>query len=293
MEFTQLKYFYLAAKYEHFTKAANELHISQPALTKSIRQLEDELQTNLFQRVGRIVVLTESGKVLYSYVGELLAIERDLRNEIDAASRREEEKVNIIVRCLFSMIPGMIKGFIELYPRITVNLYQGNNEDLIKSNNYDLIISGSMDEMNNKNSLVLLTEPIDVCISSKHPLADRESVSIEELADTPYVGLTDNRILGKTIKDYFENVGFKPSTFVSCDDSATLSSLVKEQVGFTLISRYTFDVGDDSGLKMIPLSTDTLERKVYLTWRPRSYMTASVSRLKDFIVRYIKEYPFT
>lgn len=292
MEFTQIRYFYLAAKYEHLTKAAKELHISQPALTKSIKQLEDELQTELFRRVGRNIVLTDTGKVLYKYAVEILSIERDLFSEIETVKSNEQEQVSLIVRCIFSMIPGIIKGFVKQHPEVSINVIQGNGYNLIKNNNYDLMISGTVDEMNKKECQILFTEPIDIGVSVNHPLASKEYVSIEEMKDTPYIGLTDNRVLGKTINNYFIENGFTPVTTIACDDAQIIQNLVKAEIGFTMLSRYTFNLSNDPDIKILKLAPNKLERNVYISWRHRSYTPKVVIQLKEYIINYIKDYQF-
>lgn len=144
----RLKVFYTVASRMSFTKASGELNISQPAVTKHIREIEDQLRTKLFDRKGSSIQLTPSGKILYTYAEKIRNIYRDLEFEISQLNQQHQGKLIIGASTTVAqyILPEILAGFNTYYKDIRIELLTYNTETisaLLKEGKIDLgIIEG-------------------------------------------------------------------------------------------------------------------------------------------------------
>ena len=136
MELLQLKYFSAAAAQEHITKAAEQLHIAQPALTQSIRRLEEELGVKLFNRSGRNIVLNETGKLFLKRIAPVLAELDRIPEEIREAEGIFRRTIHMNVVAASALITKIIIRYKALHPQVEFQLMHSEKED-----NYDIGIT--------------------------------------------------------------------------------------------------------------------------------------------------------
>lgn len=144
----RLKVFYTVANRLSFTKAANELNISQPAVTKHIKEIENQLNTKLFDRKGTTIQLTESGKILFVYAEKSRQLYRDLEFSISQLNKQEKGKLKIGASTTIAqyILPEILAKFNSYYKDINIELVTHNSEDiavLLKNGKIDLgIVEG-------------------------------------------------------------------------------------------------------------------------------------------------------
>ena len=144
----RLKVFYTVANRLSFTKAANELNISQPAVTKHIKEIENQLNTKLFDRKGTTIQLTESGKILFIYAEKSRQLYRDLEFAISQLNKQEKGKLKIGASTTIAqyILPEILAKFNSYYKDINIELVTHNSEDistLLKKGQIDLgIVEG-------------------------------------------------------------------------------------------------------------------------------------------------------
>lgn len=144
----RLKVFYAVANRLSFTKAANELNISQPAVTKHIKEIENQLNTKLFDRKGTTIQLTESGKILFVYAEKSRQLYRDLEFAISQLNKQEKGKLKIGASTTIAqyILPEILAKFSSYYKDINIELVTHNSEDistLLKNGQIDLgIVEG-------------------------------------------------------------------------------------------------------------------------------------------------------
>ena len=129
MELTQLKYFYAAAECGHITKAAEKLHIAQPALTQSIRRLENELGVKLFVRKGRSIALSRCGDYLYKQLGVVLKTLDRIPDELMKISEREGKTIRVNIIAASLLTTELIIEYKRLHPDIRFILHQSEDDD--------------------------------------------------------------------------------------------------------------------------------------------------------------------
>jgi len=188
----RLEVFYSVAKRLSFTKAAQELFISQPAVTKHIRELEEKYQSRLFERNGNKIQLTAAGHVLLKYAEQIFSIHRQAEFEINAISQRNEGLLRLGASTTIAqyLIPPLLAQFHQKFPGVRVTLINGNTE-LIEQSLLKKEIDLGLIEGDSKNPQISYSElsrdEIVLVCSKSHPLAKVTEISIEQLRTIPLI----------------------------------------------------------------------------------------------------------
>lgn len=183
----RLKVFYTVANRLSFTKAANELNISQPAVTKHIKEIENQLNTKLFDRKGTTIQLTESGKILFVYAEKSRQLYRDLEFAIAQLNKKEKGKLKIGASTTIAqyILPEILAKFNSYYKDINIELVTHNSEDiatLLKSGKIDLgIVEGESKSSYFDYQKFKKDEIVLVC-KTDHPLVNK-NFKIKDLYD--------------------------------------------------------------------------------------------------------------
>lgn len=211
----RLKVFYTVAQRLSFTKAAFDLYISQPAVTRHIRELETQLKTKLFSRSGAGVQLTESGKILLSYAEKSNALSRDLEFSLAAVENRTAGKLRLAASTTIAqyILPEIMARFKERYPSIFIELLSGNSQDVEQ-----LLRNGSIDaglvEGEAKSALIDYTffRPDEIVLTcrTENPLAATIS-AVEDIANLTFVVRENGSGTQEFIQSELKKAGFNPA----------------------------------------------------------------------------------
>ena len=198
MELRHLKYFMRAAELSHFTRAAESLYISQPSLSVHIQQLEEELKTKLFVRVGRNVRLTESGKVLLQHARRAVDELEAAGHEIDAMTGLLQGSLNIATVSLFGskVLPAWIDAFNSRHPNVHLKVKAGRAEDIesgLLAGTIDLGFSLLPAEHSDINIKALIEDHSVLVVAKTHPLAKKKRLDRGDFASLP-VALPSHKI---------------------------------------------------------------------------------------------------
>ncbi|HWA25456.1 MAG TPA: LysR substrate-binding domain-containing protein [Lacunisphaera sp.] len=246
MELRHLRYFHAAAELLNFSRAAERLHVAQPALSRQIRDLEDELGTRLFDRNRRRVLLTDAGRTFFSHVAKVLA-QVDLAVAAARAAARGAGGQLIICsdwRLSIGLIPKTIADFRARFPRVEVvltDLPMHRQLAALRANRIHIgfLPAEEIASHGDLESLPLLTAEMLAVIGADHPLAHRRSIEIADLRHEPWVRLTGDHADG--YRTYVSQVcrlaGFNP--VFGPQEAASLEAL------FTM-------VGTGFGMALLP-----------------------------------------
>jgi len=232
LELRHLRYFIKAAELLHFTKAAEALYISQPTLSTHIQQLEEELGTQLFARVGRNVRLTEAGQLFLlraqSAVHEL-AIATE---EIGAVTGLLRGSLTIAALPLFSSsyLPKWITEFNSLYPNVHVKARSGASEDVeegVASGVIDLGFAILPLEHAEFNWQELFSDEIALAVAKNHPLAKKKNLQIEDLNGLEIAMPSQRIATARLAKQYFNQYEVHPTVIVEFDDGNALAAMAR------------------------------------------------------------------
>lgn len=283
MNLQLLVYFKTVAELQHFTRAANQLYITQPALSKAIHSLEAELGTVLFEKDGRNAVLTRSGLIFYKHIKKAL---EDIDNGVQAVQRQTQIESNtIFLSTLYSMhatyLPEKILAFRRRHPCSRFSLeYKYTSivlQDILQGRAELGICSNfSVDkEYASLKKLTLFHEPIGLIVSKDHPFAQRERIGVEELKEEQFiVYVRSNRGTNGILTELCKAHGFYPNITGEAYNDYGVLGMVQAGEGIAMIP--LVDAIKLNGLVQVTLALDTpLSREINLVWhseRPLSPM---------------------
>ena len=241
MELRQLQYFVKVARKQHVTRAAEELHVAQSAVSRQIHQLEEELGLKLFEQKGRNLQLTPVGKLFLHRVEELLTdLERAIR-EIKEFLDPElgEIRIGFPHTLGISLLPSVVADFRRDHPNVKFKLKQGTFSSLIRdvvSGEIDMaFISPFPDKHDQVVGQVLLTEELYAVLPANHVLAEYQSIRLEQLKDEPFVMFSDNYSLRSIVWEACRKAGFTPIVGFEGEETDTIRGLVAAGMGVSLL----------------------------------------------------------
>ena len=192
MELRSLRHFSALAETLNYRVAAERLHLTQPALTRSIASLERELGVRLFDRDKRHVALTADGAELLERAGEVLADAERLRAAAGTirARRRDEVRVAFYGPALAELTHPVIEAFCERYPSVTIRVHEADFHQgyaPLLAGEYDVALLCLNVDIPGLTRVPIFTEPVSVALWTGHPLASAAAVDLTEVLDQPWV----------------------------------------------------------------------------------------------------------
>jgi DNA-binding transcriptional LysR family regulator len=303
MELRQLRYFVAVAHKRHFTQAAEELSLAQPALSQQIQQLERELGVVLFERTSRRVRLTSAGEALLVRAERILA-------EVEWAQMEMQEytglaRGRVVLGALQFLeafrFPALLSRFHTRYPGIEIILREEATErllELLNTGQLDLTIIQIMDESwpleLTASSIVterLLTEELVLVVAPNHALAHHQKVTVEELRDEPFVLFKPGSGLRHTIIQSSMAAGFTPRILFESGELGTIRSLVAEGLGVSVLPR---SVAEAPGreVAIVSLGPPPPVRTLLLAWHTNVYHAPAAAAFLSFIRDDIRDHPW-
>ena len=249
MNLQQLEYFRVVATLEHITKAANVLHIAQPALSKIIKTLERELGLQLFDRVGKNIVLNENGKILLKYARQVEVEIGSAREELARQQLDENRSVTILLKAMPLFVVELVSGFCREHPDICVQMLTYNEQVNQIGLKYDFKIDSSISgkEAGEKNFLILMEEEMVLAVQKGHPLAGRE-IALEEIGGESFIALPSHSMQEKEIARIFKDAGVNRKVVLESSDYYTIQKMVEAGMGVAFIPQVSFGILRDPGL---------------------------------------------
>jgi len=286
MEIFQLIQFQAVAELEHMTRAAEKLNLAQPALSRTIQNLEKELGTTLFDRSGRRMQLNENGRILLRYARQILASIQDAKNEISARNTRTETRIRLCVHSATALLPQLLAEFRSLRPDIHFDIVQRIFQNT-EQPDYDMLIDSiGGSEPLPLNSCVLMQEEVVLALPSSHPLAQKSSISLKEIEGIPFVFLQRDRPWARIMLRACNEVNFTPNIVAECDNPITLCEFVRCGLGaYFLPSRTGLPLASD-GITLVPLTDFAYGRHLYLHWSYGAYLPPHIDAFQEFAIQW-------
>lgn len=302
MEFTQLEYFYETARREHITQTAEALNITQPALSKAIARLEDDLGVQLFQRDGKNIRLNEYGKVVLRYTQQILYTIGDMRAELEELSNGQAGVIRLGTS-LPAERPSKLLDRVELFlaqrPDVEFHLQQFSTAQLKKAmenREVDLAIVSTPMQEPGIHWVELFQEPMGVILSRHHPLAAREKLSLTDLRRERFYCNNPNSDVQELTDRWCERAGFHPNIHFECELPDLIGRAVSQGHGISIIARRGYErslekpcrADWEEDIVYRPLQEDYCCRVCGLAYLEDHHLPRAVRELYDQLVTYFK-----
>lgn len=284
----QLDYFRKLAAVEHITKTAQELHISQTALSSMIINLERELGVQLFDRSKRTIRLNDAGRVYLKYVNDIFTALENGRSALQDINASRERSVRLATGTSSVWSP-LFHDFCKAYPHYS--LKQSNHtipqlEKALTEMTVDFVLAGESDlNVADMEKTFFKTDSIYLCVSESHPLAHRESVYMEELRNEGFISLNETAPWNAYCDRIFTMAGYTPRVVLECDYTLR-ASLIASNFGVALTSGSAREVDLLKPNRYIQVADSYAVRRMCLYHNPQRYMTNATRDFLDFCVGY-------
>jgi DNA-binding transcriptional LysR family regulator len=286
MELRQLTYFAAVARHRHFTRAAEEVRVAQPALSQQVRRLEAELGVELFRRSTRHVELTEAGGLLLERANRMLAEAEAARQELSELVGLLRGTVSLGSLPLASLgVPAMLEAFRERYPGVTIQLHEQAIDVILammRRDELDLAfaMASPASAGPDMSGRVLYEEELVAVMSPAHALARRTSVRVEELADDSLIGFRPGSALRRAVDEQLSGAERSPAYAFETFELETIRSLASHGLGVALLpAGYLHPAGPKvASARMRP----RVRLPVSLLWRTERPRAPAAGAFLDF-----------
>lgn len=278
MDINQLEVLVIVARERSFSRAAEALGRTQPAVSQAIRRLEQEIGESLFDRSSKDGTLTPAGEVLLEYGRQMINLRRTAENAIREMRDLLQGKVTISANehTVFYLLP-VIQEFRKRYPLIKIEVQRGVASRIpkeITAREVELgVISFAPNDPSLK-SVAVLTDELTLIVSPEHPLAARSSVSVKDLGKETFIAHNAPSPYRAKVIETFEKHRTKLNIAVELPSLEAIKILVRQGVGIALVPRLTAEADIASGrLRGLAVKEMRLERKLNIIYRRNSELS--------------------
>lgn len=267
MELNSLRQFLVVARLEHLSRAAEELHVAQPSLSRTIARLESELGAPLFDRGGRLR-LNDSGRLFRDHIERALG-------ELDAGRRAVAEATSgglgtvRLASETFLTLTGPLAVYKSAYPAAEIELHWSPPEDMarrLRAQEVDLCVASQPIHAEGLEFVQLFDDAVGVGTPLDHPLAGRTSVTIDELADQPIVTARQGHWLRRLLDRLFAARDLTPKIVCQSDEASAIADLISAGLGIGLVPAFARRSITQAPVAWVPVDSADCRRTVTLYW---------------------------
>lgn len=276
MDIRHLEYFMEVARYCSFTKAAQTLYISQPAISKAIKSIEDEFGIVLFDRSGKKVVLTDAGKILYNQAKSIVKSFNNLSSEINDLMNLEKGHIRIGLPPMIgsNFFPKVITQFHERYPNVTIQLVEVGAKKVeteVANGNLDMGVAVLPTDEEIFHTFRFVKDSLKLIVHPAHPLAEREVVALSELAEEDFVYFHEDFTLHDRILEECLKIGFEPHILSKSSQWDFIVEMVAFNLGIALMPETICK--ELTCVKVLSLSEPEIPWHLGIIWRKDGYLS--------------------
>lgn len=291
MTLQQLYYFQMIAKLQHYNKAAKELHVAQPSLSKSMALLEDELQVPLFEKQGRNIILTKYGRVFQGYVNNILSEIERAKSDMQSMLDRSSGHINIAYVSPFGhdYIPKAVRNFLKRdeNSHVTFSFREGFTTAMIKAihDNEADIIFGSYEENEPDLTFVPIMKQNIILIAPPNFDILKENVrTMQDFSRYPFISYDHTSSMGRLTRKFFREEHLVMNFVCESPDELAILALVSNNFGLSYVAE-TEQIQraiEEGRVIRVPLEEERY-RQLYMIYKSDKYHAPAVKDFIDFI----------
>jgi len=294
-----LRFFNAVAEHGSFTRAAEKLLLTQPAVSWQVHNLEEELGQKLFERQGKKVQLTEAGEILFSQSRKIFQQLREVEGILNDLKSLETGRLSLGTVDVISIyvLPMIFHEFHQSYPGVEISIEVDNSFTICAA-----VAEGDLDlgfvtlPVENKNliSMPIYTDIMWVIANSRHPLAGRESVTLEDLCRTNLIVYKRGSVTRRIIEEVFESYGLELAPAMEIDRPEAMKKLVEVGLGVSIIPEMSIKRELEEGtLVILQMGDVQFERRLGLVYRKGQFFSPSVSAFLEILRKTMRLEPWS
>lgn len=292
MELLQLHYFRTTARLEHMTKAANELRIAQPALSKTISRLEEDLGVPLFDRVNRQIRLNAFGKAFLHKVEAALTLLEEGKTQVRDMAGVENGTITIATNALSRLSPA-IAQFRKLYPAVSFRIQQiapvatNTIADLLEQGRIDLGFGATAFNRDGIEELAVLQSEVFLAVPHGHKLEHRDKIHLQEAADEPFIEYRAGHPF-REVNDWISaKAGIERNIICEVEEPSALGNLVHAGLGVAFVPNCKGD--EVHSFALVRLDETDNKRNFCISWHKDRYVSRAALAFRQFLAEYYDE----
>ena len=286
----QLKVFESVARHLSYSRAAEELHLTQPAVSMQIKQLEDNISLPLFEHLGKRIYLTEAGRELYQYSRAISQQLADMEVALDELKGMERGKLNIsVVTTANYFAPHLLAKFCQRFPGVTVSLNVSNRETVLKQltdNLIDLAIMGQPPENLDIDSESFMENPLVVVAPPNHPLCQEHNIPVKRLANETFLVRESGSGTRSAMERFFAAHKININKGMETDTTEAIKQAVQAGMGLGIMSQHTAELELETGrLKILEVQGFPIIRYWHVVNRKNKRLSSVANAFREFLLK--------
>ena len=286
MEIQKLRYFQTIAKYEHITKAAEELHISQPSLSQAMHLLEEELGVPLFRKQGRRIGLTEFGVYLKQRLDVLLPEFDNLPRELEQLANKANKRVRLNILAASTFVINAIISYREKHPDVIFEFEQTE-----RKNDCDIVITTNGINVEYSKNYVrrcVKEERIYLAVPKSSEYAARTSVELGEVQNENFILLSSSRLFGAICNKFCSIAGFLPKILFESDSPVAVQNIISMGSGIAFWPEYSWGKINNENIVLLPISTPVCQRDLIIELHARVPESEYAEDFYEYLLQQIQ-----
>jgi DNA-binding transcriptional LysR family regulator len=286
----QLKVFEAVARHLNYTRAAEELFLTQPAVSMQVKQLEESLGVALFEQLGKRIHLTEAGQEVLAYARTVTQQLDELESVLNRIKGLSGGKLRISVATTANyFIPTLLGTFSRRYPEVTVSLDVTNREALLQQlseNTVDLVIMGQPPSGLDVEAEAFMENPLIIVAPPGHPLAHQKKIPLKRLQEEVFLVREPGSGTRSAMERFFAEREIHLKTGMEVGSNEAIKQSVQAGLGLGLLSRATIEQELElKRLVVLDVAEFPIMRHWYLVHRRGKRLSAVAEVFKDFMLK--------
>lgn len=285
----QLQVFESVARHLSFTRAAEELHLTQPAVSMQVKQLESMVELPLFEQMGKKVHLTEAGQTMVRHSRTMMSHLSDIERDINSLKGIEGGHLKICIASTVNYFATrLLSRFCDRYRNVQISLDVINREELIRrleANEPDLVLMGQPPEGLDVEATPFKENPLILIGNPQHPLAKEKKIDIARLSDETFVMREPGSGTRSAMMRLFDAHGVTPKQGIQLSSNETIKQSVEAGLGLAVVSTHTVELELGAG-RLVSLDVEhfPILRQWYVCYRRGKRLTTTASVFLDFVI---------
>jgi len=285
----QLKVFEAVARHLNYTRAAEELHLTQPAVSMQVKQLEESLGVALFEQLGKRIHLTEAGTEVLDYARSITQQLDELEGVLNRMKGLGGGRLRISVATTANyFIPTLLGSFSRRYPDVTVSLDVTNRETLLRQlteNTVDLVVMGQPPSEVDVEAQVFMDNPLVVVAPTDHPLAKEKKIPLARLQEETFLVREPGSGTRIAMERFFAERSMRLKTGMEVGSNEAIKQSVQAGLGLGLLSRATIE--QELALQrlvVLEIAEFPIMRHWFVVHRKGKRLSAAAAAFKQFVL---------
>ncbi|MCX4186982.1 LysR family transcriptional regulator [Methylophaga sp. OBS4] len=284
----QFRLFEAVARLKNFTRAAEEVHLTQPAVSIQIKRLEENIGTPLLEQVGKQLHLTVAGQEVYDACRDVLQRLHELDSSLDDLKDEVAGPVNlVVVSSAKYFLPYLLGNFLERYPKVKPRLMVTNRAQLLSrlsANEDHLYIMGQVPDELPVEEYPFLENVLVIVARPDHPLCNKKNISLAEIAREHIVGREPGSGTRKAIEELFADAGLSVSPYIEMSGADEIKHAVMAGLGIAILSMHSLQLELAANkLKILDVEQFPLHRRWYAVHRKGKKLSKAAQTFLDYL----------